>query len=491
MYQNRPEEETDEPDLADLSTYTVPSTGAILTHHAAIPLLSEFCSLLPSDGYTAVKKPLYLITGVGAFFMAKVTLPMIACLPGRREFHGSALSTKKAAKQSAAYGVCIELHKNGAINDYLLPVRETRGRGKFDADGNVLDPTPSAKSVLIEAQNYYGNFRKQESNVYLHILKVQDGTNTFTIGLVVGSSLNDFEVGEYFDSDSERSVSVKLMKIVDLVWYNLEERLIQLAKLEAFNRTLVQVTLNRRIENQPFYALWTPLLDNDDIDWKLVASAFSPFSTLKVTPGDTIVVPFRRGNHHLFKYIETRQDVDSLSSTKDIEGEVPNANRIKIIDRYSEYYIYVKVAFDYMDLNDKVAEPILTLAPITIDCRNNINPVTSRIVEEFSHKYYPASMCRLTSLPDYFFNFYSKTPSILRIIHDTVSTKHALRAFDFPAIDLKQLIVALTPPSVNIGYSYQTLETLGDSALKLATTIHICKASFFFFQEVVANTLCD
>lgn len=478
MYQNRPEEETDEPDLADLSTYTVPSTGAILTHHASIPLLSEFCSLQPSDGYTAVRKPLYLITKVGTSFMAKVTLPMIACLPGRREFHGSALLTKKAAKQSAAYGICIELHKNGAINYYLLPVRETRGRGKVDADGNILDPTPSAKSVLIEAPNYYGNFRNERSKVYLHVLEVQDSNGPFTIGLVTGGSLDDFEVGEYFDSDPERSVVVKLLKVVQLEWPSIELRLEQLAKLEQFNRTLVQVTLNRRIEKQQFFALWTPL-NNDEIDWTLVNSAFLPFSTLKVTPGDTVVVPFRRGNHHLFKYIETRQDVDSLSSTRDVEGEVPNPHRAKIIDRYPEYYIYVKVAFDYMDLSDKIAEPILTLAPMTIDCRNNINPVTSRIVEEFSNKYYPASMCRITSLPDSFFSFYSKTPSILRIIHDTVSTKHALRAFDFPAIDLKQLIVALTPPSVNIGYSYQTLETLGDSALKLATTIHICMSVSF------------
>lgn len=482
MYQSRPVDEADEPDLNDLATYIVPSTGAILTHLAAIPLLSEFCSLLPSDMFTLNPKPIYQIHDG---FIAQVNLPMIACLPGKREFNGSLMATKKAAKQSVAFAVCIELHKNGALTDYLLPVRQSRSSTGFttDADGNFYDPTPTPKSVGIQTKNYFGNFRLKDSKVYLHILDLIDGNESYSIGLIAGAAFIDFDNGEYFESNPSRSVSIKLRKVLDLDWSSYEERMIQLNRLEEFNRICVRVTINRKIKDQVFYALWAPLLESELVDWNLVESAYLPISVESLAEGDRIVVPFRRGTYRMFDHSSIRQDVNSLSPTKDIEGE-ERMFKNKLIGKYPNYAHYIAVAFDNENISRTIAEPILVLSPIPSFSRNHLIPLEDEpviVVKELKKKFYPASMCRISKLPDSFFKLYTRTPSLLRIIQDAVCTKDALRTFEFPAIDLKQLSLAMTPPSALTGFNYQTLETIGDSALKLATTIHICRFSFHFF----------
>lgn len=119
----RPVTEADEPELDNLPTYVVPSTGAILTYQSAIPLLSEFCSLLPTDPFAAAQKPEFEITGVGLRWKATLRLPMIAALPGKRVVVGFAMATKKASKQAAAFEICVELHAARALDDHLLPIR--------------------------------------------------------------------------------------------------------------------------------------------------------------------------------------------------------------------------------------------------------------------------------------------------------------------------------------------------------------------------------
>jgi endoribonuclease Dicer len=42
-----------------------------------------------------------------------------------------------------------------------------------------------------------------------------------------------------------------------------------------------------------------------------------------------------------------------------------------------------------------------------------------------------------------------------------------------PSISIDKLTEALTPPGTNAGYDYETLETVGDSVLKLGTSVHL------------------
>jgi endoribonuclease Dicer len=83
------------------------------------------------------------------------------------------------------------------------------------------------------------------------------------------------------------------------------------------------------------------------------------------------------------------------------------------------------------------------------------------------------SMCEITTLPQSFWITIRRGPSILRSIHDIIVGRQFLTHYDLPAISLDKVIEALTPPGATAGYDYQTLETVGDSFLKIATTIHV------------------
>jgi endoribonuclease Dicer len=79
----------------------------------------------------------------------------------------------------------------------------------------------------------------------------------------------------------------------------------------------------------------------------------------------------------------------------------------------------------------------------------------------------------LYTIPTSFWRTIRRGPSILRSIHDAIIGQQFLARYDLPAISLDKVIEALTLPGRDTGYDYQTLETFGDSFLKLSTTIHI------------------
>jgi endoribonuclease Dicer len=54
-----------------------------------------------------------------------------------------------------------------------------------------------------------------------------------------------------------------------------------------------------------------------------------------------------------------------------------------------------------------------------------------------------------------------------------VRAQMAIHHLKLPALEIGQLVEASTLPLVCAGFDYQRLETMGDSCLKLATTVHI------------------
>lgn len=482
LYGSRPTSDPDEPDSPDLPHYIVESTGAILTHGTAIPLLSEFCALLSTDPYTPHLTPRYSIEGTTPFIQGTVEMPMTSYLPGRKNFTGELLSNKQAAKQSAAFGVCIELHEAGGLDDYLLPVRGTRDIDGKDADGNTVDVTPTKRSVDVVTKNFFGDFRLAGSTVYLTIVEIEDGQDTYEVGLICAEPLDLFKLGEIFESNPARPLKVRRGAISAIAWSNEGEREKQMQQLEEFNLHCAWAIINHRLKKEEsFYVLWAPLNPSTrSIDWEQLERAFLPAIPENLTFGTTVVFPCRRSSHHIFTYIETRTDVTSLSPTAEIIRN-PSPPMEKLVKKYNRFFIYVKIVHNYQDMSEDTPEPILELESLPAQCRNLLLP-NEYVPQEVKRKSICATQCRVSTLPLAFWNFFRRTPSLLRVIHDEISTKTLLRELDLPAIDLRQLTVALTSPSACVGFDYQYLETLGDSALKIATTIHICKLrpSLFF-----------
>ncbi|OTA59086.1 hypothetical protein K449DRAFT_353621 [Hypoxylon sp. EC38] len=96
-------------------TYTVPSTGAKLTYKISLSILANFVSTLPRP-LDIVYTPDYIVRNVGREFECEVILPdtsPIKSAIGRRAMN------KQVAKCAAAFEMCLQLKKKKYLDDYL------------------------------------------------------------------------------------------------------------------------------------------------------------------------------------------------------------------------------------------------------------------------------------------------------------------------------------------------------------------------------------
>lgn len=111
-----------------------PSGAPIIPLTSAISIVHHYCSLLPSDRYTRsnpmarfVEVPVEGHSTPGYACQMKMPLNSVV----KDWVSGRAMSTKTAAKMSAALAVCKLLHEAGELDDeHLLPISSKRSKGK-------------------------------------------------------------------------------------------------------------------------------------------------------------------------------------------------------------------------------------------------------------------------------------------------------------------------------------------------------------------------
>ncbi|BGP05277.1 Dicer-like protein 1 [Rhodotorula toruloides] len=477
MYERRDELPDDplEPELDNLPTYST-AKGALLTHQSAIPTLAEFFQLLRYDVWSTVVKPEFALSAAGPPWFATLTVPKTAALD-RTVFVSDPMPTKKAAKQRAAFEVCLALHRAGALDDHLLPIREKAGKGSKDADGREVNVEPIPAHLDLELPNNFGNvWNSKQAFVHVVEISLPNIDQPCRLALVSGRVLPAIELLTLFTREGT-SFAVKGVATSSHDWPSDDERDERLAQLEAFNRTCTRIVLNRRIEDDVcFFALCAPVDTAGQIDWAALDRAFSSLDIEKVKPGDLVVVPLRRPTARIGRYLDVRTDVDSTSPTHEIEPDSPTSKR-KLIARYPDYHVYLKVAYDYHGSKEGIPEPVVRYEPLDVRPHNALVPPEQRFElppKPYAHnRNFPVSMIQQTTLPLAFFSAFSLVPSLNRSFLETAAAVDTVQRFDLPANPPLTLVQALTAPSCCRGFDYQLLETLGDSALKVATSIHI------------------
>ncbi|GAA6000835.1 hypothetical protein JCM10207_004681 [Rhodosporidiobolus poonsookiae] len=474
LYAERPDdrgEEKQEPELDNLPTFTT-SAGALLTYQGAIPLLAEFTQLLKVDSFTARPAPHFSMVGSGPPWTASLTLPKICALGGRTTFTSVPMPpTKKSAKQQVAFEVCLALLRAGAIDEYLLPVREVTGKGAKDADGKEVDRTVLPKTISIRLPNVFGNV--WSASAYLHVVELASSSGLSRLGLVCGSPDPSLVSGSLF-AQKGSAITVKVSTSRALEWASVSERDQKLLALEDFNRTCTRIALNRRINDERFHALWTPVAPAGDVDWTAIESAFQPLDE-NVKEGDLVVVPFRRPSIRLGRFSLVRKDVTSSSPTLLVEPNPP-AKKRKAMERYSDYWLYARVAYDYPAEPDE-NEAIVQFQPADLSPYNALRQprpdFEPAAKQQARFRTFPAAMVRRTLLPLDFWQSFCLVPSFNRLIFNSIHAAKALEAFNLPAIPPSRLIEALTVPGSGGVNDYETLEFVGDAMLKFATSVHI------------------
>ncbi|TGJ79492.1 hypothetical protein E0Z10_g9276 [Xylaria hypoxylon] len=96
--------------------YKVPSTGAMLTYKGSISVLASFVSSLPHPADVLCDTADYIVHNVGGEFECEVLLPDSSPI---RSAIGRRASSKQVAKCSAAFEMCLKLKKQKHLDDNL------------------------------------------------------------------------------------------------------------------------------------------------------------------------------------------------------------------------------------------------------------------------------------------------------------------------------------------------------------------------------------
>ncbi|KPV76863.1 uncharacterized protein RHOBADRAFT_51848 [Rhodotorula graminis WP1] len=473
MYAERPDEPDDshEPDLDGLATYTTQS-GALLTHASAVPLVAQYCQLLRTDIFTTLQNPEYVVEGFGTAWRSTLHVPRTPALLSN-VFESLVMPSKKAAKQNASFQAAIALHKAGALDDHLLPVRESRGKDAKDADGRSIETQNMPGHLDVHLVHPFGDARVSES-AFVHVVEVVRSSETTRLALVCGAPLHPVDVVKLYGRAGS-AMSMRVVAVREHRWANALERSNLLDQLENLNRICARIVLNRRVDNERFYALWAPVAASGELDWSAVAAAFSPFDGSSTRRGDLVVAPSRRANVRIGSFDCVRDDVDTGSPTAQVEVDPPRRKR-KVIEKYSHYPSFVQVCYDH-SMPTNGPEPIIQLVPADFRPHNALVPPSRRVPTLYkdlaSTRNYPESMILTTTLPASFFLDFSLVPSLNHLLLGRSSASALIDRFSLPPLDLALVEEALTAPSSACGWDYQRLEHVGDSPLKLFTTIHL------------------
>ncbi|GAA6061113.1 hypothetical protein JCM10212_006144 [Sporobolomyces blumeae] len=470
MYADRPIEiDPDEPELDDTPVYRT-RAGALLTFQTSNPLLAAFCSLMNrTDAYTPLQKPTYEVFECGGGFVAELTVPKIVALR-RQVFPSEPLPRKKAACQAVAFEACRQLHLVGALDDYLQPVRDTTAVGAKDAYGREVDRSPSAKLLPVRTINPFGNVWTAET-CWLHTLEINDETGSRRMGLLCGQRQAPLEDGEVFGRSGYRG-TVRIVDAREYRWRDGQERDGRLRQLDDYNRAICLVLFNRNLPEDKFVALWAPLDRYGCVDFDSVEHAFAPLDAARATPDTLVVIPHRRPRRRIGRFYRARDDVNSSSPTHEIERDPPRQKE-KVIAKYPEYYVYLKVVHDYHDLEADSAVPIVEIEPLLFSPHSLCERKDPSVRVPKGTRIFPSTMCRTTNIALATWDLLSIMPAVNRLVSSRTTAALAIERLQFPDVDLSRLNEALTTPSAGLGFDYEYLETLGDAALELATSVYL------------------
>lgn len=113
-------EDAEEVDV-DIMIFQVPETQALLTLDNAIPNLYHFCAKLPRIAYVD-PRPEFICSQHGDLIRAKVTLPLCVDQSVRVAESKLPWNTEKNAMKDAAFQAYLALHSAKLVNDHLLPI---------------------------------------------------------------------------------------------------------------------------------------------------------------------------------------------------------------------------------------------------------------------------------------------------------------------------------------------------------------------------------
>lgn len=451
---------------------------SILTYTAATSLLNDVCQLIPQDDFLPVPKPEFKSWPVGDEFQCQVTLPPMAALPpSRRTFVGVQMATKKDAKRSAAFEACKVLREVGVLNEHFIARREGKTVQAQDANGRQIETSPLPEQIEAIVTNVFGD-PWNSSELWLHKVsfshpdRSDPSDDPSDLALICGDRLTQPRGFQLFDSlsDPTRPMSISIDEIHKLCWNDsvLSDRL---EKLERFTRLVIQAAVSRKGYDGKLFFLVVPLIQTAgcEIDWELVENPISPLSSINNSSNyPCLLAPHCALRSRIFHTFEPCEDFSESTPSQLLPNHPHMRAFLKRISKFKTLGHFYKVVYK---LEGEESKSPLVYLESTFHNQNNLLSAPSstgpvRIL-------LPLSICRGSHLPISTWRAFSYLPSLTRILHDVTQVTRLFQKLNLTGVSLLLGTQALTPPGVGVPWDYQTLETVGDAFLKLATSVHI------------------
>lgn len=475
--------ELDEPneDLAVLGVfYPSPSTTtAQITPSTSLRLVNETCQLLPRDEFTLLVKPEYIVEAHDDGYIATLTLPRMKWLPAsERVFHSATMASAKSARCHAAFQAVKRLHRRGALDDHLMPIREVDEAANLDASRKrVKLPDPETneampKFVNATAVNPFGSLQG-ELFLYAVSLSYSITSETTRLGLVCGVSsltIMPFEL----DIDGQHC-HVSLQPLYQVSWLASGKEFAQVLR---FTHAILQAVGDRRHDHETSLWHFIVLLKeaSDEIDWDIMNEQISA-NPSDTEAGEILWAQFNRRLRpsRFLKLIKWRPDLN-------LENPIPDGTPLYPFDRQTHKFATLRDILTAgldppgpgfccpKDVPEH--DPILEAEVLSFP---KVGPSSESPSDGVSHTVVlPASVCKRVRIPSQSFALLSAMSHITHNLLSQIQVCQALVRLDLKdTIGLDMAMEALTIPEANCGRDYETLEHVGDAFLKLAVSIHV------------------
>lgn len=167
-------EELDDEEMQDkhrFPTFLIPSTGAKLTYPFSLLVLNHYVSMLPQDEFddTSIRFVVFIRDGN---FVCEVNLPERANIS---PVVGRPYSTKVHAKMSAAFEVCKLLRKQRLLDDNLLPIYVSQLHKMRGARLAIKSSRQQAYEMRLKPTFWSRHRGSIPTYLFLTILRLEDG----------------------------------------------------------------------------------------------------------------------------------------------------------------------------------------------------------------------------------------------------------------------------------------------------------------------------
>ncbi|KAI9820606.1 MAG: Dicer-like protein 2 [Pycnora praestabilis] len=433
-------------------TFRVSTTGALLSHDNAMAHLYHFCATLPASPYVDLR-PEFVVSEntLDGSMSAQVILP-ISVDPSVREAESSSRwITEREAKKDAAFEAYVKLYHAGLLNDNLLPLR--------GHDADQLDGGHARKKVesLVQVKQRLNPWTAVAQR-WLHggvlfptRIKVQSRDEP-EIAMTMLTPWKPPQVPMLSLHWNERTIyTISAASHIPVDFTHSE---IDLAR--DVTHVLLSAVFQSRMAQQDrdFLALFTPVVGSNDLrSWyaSVIGSRHAGELTVPDTTKESAAIGLIRDM--------TRNGLPHILQSSVLKSPGTFLEEPSLLNDPQRERIYLMV----------------TRLPKRADFLHGL-PNTGSGYEAYTKTIYlPASSCTVDNLPLRFTRFALFIPSIIHTFEISMVAQELCDTV-LPKVlytDLRLVVTAISASSAREATNYQRFEFLGDSILKLSTSVQL------------------